>query len=44
MSTTPEFTGRRAGVWPGPHHEAWRETLRGLAGRTPTHRKEEEQS
>ena len=35
-------TGRRAGVWPGPHNEAWRATLRGLARRTPTHRKEEQ--
>lgn len=40
--TAPAFTGRHVGVWPGPHQEAWRATLRGLARRTPTHRKEEQ--
>ena len=40
--TAPAFTGRHVGVWPGPHNEAWRATLRGLARRTPTHRKEEQ--
>lgn len=33
--------GRRAGQWGGPHHEVHRSVMRGLAGRTPTHRKEE---
>lgn len=40
MNSTPQPTGRRAGNWPGPHHEAWRATLRGIAGRVPTHREE----
>lgn len=33
-------TARRAGPWPRLHAEVLRATLRGLAGRTPTHRKD----
>lgn len=40
MSQRTAPTTRRAGPWPGPHAEVLRATLRGLARRTPTHRKE----
>ncbi|MFI8778268.1 hypothetical protein ACIGH6_14445 [Brachybacterium paraconglomeratum] len=39
----PEFTGRRAGVWPGPHQEAWRVNHRLAARRNPTHRRDMEE-